>query len=272
MFYAVARGKKTGIFSSWAECQAQTNGFKNPKFKKFPTHEEAQAFLDENSDKIQTSESIAAQVMDLRSGLEEMKRKFEQTFADLYQKTDQILLAVNGNNDILLPPKPKKIKTGQNSSGFKVDNEGFVIVYTDGACSNNGKANPKAGCGVFWDNGHPLNQAFPASRATNNCGEIEACTKAIQIATQENIQKLVIRTDSQFTMNCVQKWMANWKKKGWKTAEGNPVKNEVELKELDEAMKADPKLKVKWEKVAAHNGIHGNEMADELARQGAKEF
>ena len=45
-FYAVANGHTKGVFSTWAECQEQINGFSSAKFKKFETQEEAQAFVD----------------------------------------------------------------------------------------------------------------------------------------------------------------------------------------------------------------------------------
>lgn len=44
--YAVKEGYKTGIFTSWTECQSAVNGYTNPIFKSFPTEEEAKAFLD----------------------------------------------------------------------------------------------------------------------------------------------------------------------------------------------------------------------------------
>ena len=49
MFYAVAKGRKIGIFNTWPECQAQITGFAGPKFKKFETRDEAQAFISQHS-------------------------------------------------------------------------------------------------------------------------------------------------------------------------------------------------------------------------------
>ena len=48
-FYAVARGTQTGIFNSWAECKANTDGFKGARFKKFNTKEEADKFISEHT-------------------------------------------------------------------------------------------------------------------------------------------------------------------------------------------------------------------------------
>jgi Caulimovirus viroplasmin len=49
-FYAVARGRRVGIFDSWKECASQVNGFKMARFKAFPTHQEAASFLQMNAD------------------------------------------------------------------------------------------------------------------------------------------------------------------------------------------------------------------------------
>lgn len=81
-------------------------------------------------------------------------------------------------------------------------------MFTDGACSSNGKNGARAGIGVYWADDHPLNASEPViGRATNNCGEIQAATCAIKLALQNNIEKLAINTDSQFLINSVTKWM-----------------------------------------------------------------
>ncbi len=49
MYYAVAKGNKTGIFTTWVECKNAVNGYKYAKYRKFNTHEEAQQFLNENN-------------------------------------------------------------------------------------------------------------------------------------------------------------------------------------------------------------------------------
>lgn len=60
-----------------------------------------------------------------------------------------------------------------------------------------------------------------------------------------------------------------WKRKGWKLKSGEPVKNEKDFKELDEIQN---KLQIKWIYVEAHKGVHGNEMADQLAKAGASQY
>jgi len=47
-FYAIAKGRKTGIFESWAECQKYVFMFKGASHKKCKTKEEAEKFIEEN--------------------------------------------------------------------------------------------------------------------------------------------------------------------------------------------------------------------------------
>ncbi|KOB71895.1 Ribonuclease H1 [Operophtera brumata] len=104
------------------------------------------------------------------------------------------------------PPQPKRARKSNNE--FEEDSEGYVQVYTDGACSANGKSGARAGIGVYWGDEHSLNISEPVSgRATNNCGEIQAATRAMKQAIDNGVQKLTINTDSQFVINSVTKWM-----------------------------------------------------------------
>ena len=57
-FYAVKKGKKTGIFSTWDECKEQVSGFKGAVYKSFKTLSEAEAFLERNEEKIENIEEV----------------------------------------------------------------------------------------------------------------------------------------------------------------------------------------------------------------------
>lgn len=117
------------------------------------------------------------------------------------------------------------------------------------------------------------NESSPVSgRPTNNCGEIQAATDAINKAAGSGVDKLCINTDSHFVINSVTKWMAGWKKRGWTKSDGKPVQNIIDFRELDSAITGNKQMNIKWKYVPAHIGIHGNEKADELAKQGAQAF
>lgn len=66
--------------------------------------------------------------------------------------------------------------------------------------------------------------------------------------------------------------MAGWKRRGWNKADGKPVQNQIDFRELDTAINQSKQMNIKWKYVPAHIGIHGNERADALAKQGAQEF
>ena len=61
----------------------------------------------------------------------------------------------------------------------------------------------------------------------------------------------------------------DWKKRGWKTASKEPVKNADLWQELDELL---PKHQISWHWVRGHNGDPGNELADQLANRGVEEY
>lgn len=57
-YYAVAKGKQTGVFETWDECRAQTTGFKGAVYQKFKTRAEAQAFVDAAAAHTATEETV----------------------------------------------------------------------------------------------------------------------------------------------------------------------------------------------------------------------
>ncbi|KAK6639700.1 hypothetical protein RUM43_007975 [Polyplax serrata] len=161
-------------------------------------------------------------------------------------------------------------KEAVDYTSFTIDSEDFVHVYTDGACHSNGKKGAKAGIGIWFGDCHPLNIAEPVDgSATNNSAEIQAARVAIELAVKAGVKKLKIHTDSEFLINCVTKWIHRWKKNNWTLVDGGKVKNRTELEKLDAFAS---KIEVRWEKVEAHVGIKGNEMADRLANEGARKY
>ena len=173
----------------------------------------------------------------------------------------------------------KKFKTengndSPNSTNLKYEGD-WVMVFTDGACPNNGKGGARAGIGVWWNYGHKHNvsERVKGEKQTNNVGEIQAIVRAIRLACEmKNVRKLQINTDSEFTINSVTKWMSGWKKKGWRKADGKEVANKEDFMILDEVLqkaKDIEKVEIKWQHVRGHAGVEGNEEADKLAVAGA---
>ena len=64
----------------------------------------------------------------------------------------------------------------------------------------------------------------------------------------KNSSAVTIHTDSRYVMDGASKWILGWKKKGWKTADKKPVKNEDLWRALDDEM---ARHQIHWRWVAA---------------------
>ena len=102
---------------------------------------------------------------------------------------------------------------------------------------------------------------------TNNRMEMRAAIEALNAL--KGPREVILHTDSKYVMDGINQWMPAWKKRGWKTANKKPVKNQDLWQELDEAVS---RHKIKWKWVRGHTGVDGNEEADELANRGIDEL
>ena len=98
---------------------------------------------------------------------------------------------------------------------------------------------------------------------TNNRMELMAAIQGLSALNRRcNVS---VYTDSEYVRRGISEWLANWKKRGWKTANRKPVKNEDLWRKLDElAAQHD----IEWYWVKGHAGNPGNERADQLANDG----
>lgn len=126
----------------------------------------------------------------------------------------------------------------------------------------------QAGWGVFWGDNHSDNAygALEGDVQTNNRAEYTAVYEALKTAHKRKYTKLNIKTDSNLLVKSMTQWMNKWKRSGWKVANGQPVKNQDLLMQIDELRR---NIDVKFIHVDGHCGIYGNEMADQLACRGA---
>lgn len=136
-----------------------------------------------------------------------------------------------------------------------------VELYTDGAC----KGNPgPGGWGAllrFGDVERELCGGEPET--TNNRMELIAAIEGLR-ALKQGCQ-VTLTTDSVYVRDGVTRWMANWKRNGWKTANKKPVKNQDLWQALDAQCQRHT---IDWQWVKGHSGHPGNERADELANRG----
>ena len=169
-----------------------------------------------------------------------------------------------------------------------------INVYCDGSTSNNGSNQATGGYGVYFPEDESLNMSFQYTHEipTNQKTELYAMMMAIRqcilyiknLSTDkeeitgepmQNVKYIFnIHTDSMYTINCLDKWMANWIKKGMKKADGKPVQNTHildPLYKLYTRFKDTNTMQIKLHHINAHTGktdIHslGNAMADKLSR------
>lgn len=135
-----------------------------------------------------------------------------------------------------------------------------VQLFTDGACSGN--PGPGGwGCILrHLPTGKEKEMSGAEAQTTNNRMELMAVIQGLRVLNRSVCVEVI--SDSQYVLNGLQKWMAGWKRKGWKLADGKPVKNQDLWKELDE-LKSLHTLTFQY--VPGHTGHPENERCDEMA-------
>lgn len=132
---------------------------------------------------------------------------------------------------------------------------GRVVAATDGSAINN----PHGPAGWAWYISDTCWASGGFGKASNQVAELFAVLALLRAVPRE--RALLVRTDSQFTINVATKWMAGWKRRNWVKADGQPVANLALIKELDLALTGRD---VRFEWVRGHNGDRMNEIADRL--------
>lgn len=137
----------------------------------------------------------------------------------------------------------------------------YVELYTDGAC----KGNPgPGGWGALLRFGDVERELFGGEpETTNNRMELMAAIEGLRALKQRC--QVTLTTDSVYVRDGVTRWMANWKRNGWKTANKKPVKNQDLWQALDAQCQRHT---IDWQWVKGHSGHPGNERADALANRG----
>ena len=135
----------------------------------------------------------------------------------------------------------------------------MIDIFTDGACSGN--PGPGGWAAILRTGSHEKELSGGDAATTNNRMELMAVIEALNALKKAST--VTVHTDSRYVMDGASKWLSGWKKKGWKTADKKPVKNEDLWRALDDAM---ARHDIHWVWVAGHSGHPENERADQLAR------
>ena len=134
-----------------------------------------------------------------------------------------------------------------------------IEIFTDGACSGN--PGPGGWGAILRYNGVERELSGGERLTTNNRMELQAAIAALEALKRPCTVR--VHTDSAYLRDGVTRWLANWKRNGWKTADRKPVKNADLWQRLDAATAGHA---ISWRWVKGHAGHPENERADELAR------
>lgn len=137
-----------------------------------------------------------------------------------------------------------------------------ALIFTDG--SSRGNPGPGGWGFVLSSNGRVREGAGREPKTTNNRMEIRAAAEALS-ALPPGVAATVV-TDSSYLANGASKWLHGWRRKGWKTATGDDVKNADLWQKMAELLEG---RRVSWRLVLGHAGVPANHRCDELATQAA---
>lgn len=135
-----------------------------------------------------------------------------------------------------------------------------VDIFTDGACSGN--PGPGGWGALLRYNGHEKELSGGEAHTTNNRMEMMAAICALESLSRPCQVRLT--TDSRYLHDGITRWLPGWRRRGWKTASRQPVKN-ADLWRRLEALAGVHEIRWVW--VRGHSGHAENERVDRLARE-----
>jgi len=144
-----------------------------------------------------------------------------------------------------------------------IQRSGQATVFTDGACLGNPGPGGYAALILVEGEEQIITGRDPAT--TNNRMEMTAAIKALEALPQG--LAATVHSDSQYVIKGIHEWLPGWKKRGWRTAAGEPVKNQPLWEELD---RLSSSRKITWLWVKGHAGHEQNERVDGLANAEAQ--
>jgi ribonuclease HI len=147
-------------------------------------------------------------------------------------------------------------------------------VFTDGACSGNGRPGAKAGYAVWVPEARQLSCSarLPDEEPqTNQRAELSAIHRAVVVLDDGGYhdEDIVLYTDSEYAMNCLTKWLVGWASRNWKTTEGKDVLHQDLIRDTSSRL---AKFKShQFVHVRAHTGNEDdlskqNDIVDKMAR------
>jgi len=177
---------------------------------------------------------------------------------DKPERVARLLLQLPPDADFKVEASNNVVETIQRMDAPPED-----IFYTDGAFKSKGE-HSLASWAVVSVNRPELNSTGTMKNSSNQKAELEAVIQACRIATENNLKRILIVTDSRYASNGVSKWIERWAENGWRDNKNKPVINQETFKRLAKVME---NLDVRITHVKGHQGDKYNELADQLARE-----
>lgn len=140
-----------------------------------------------------------------------------------------------------------------------------VEIFTDGACLGN--PGPGGWAALLRNQGKEKLLSGGEAHTTNNRMELAAAIMALEAL--KRTCHVSLTTDSRYVMQGIEEWMPRWRARGWRTADGKPVKNQDLWQRLSAAAEVHH---VSWHWVKGHAGHIENERVDKAARAEAEKF
>ncbi|TEA22688.1 Ribonuclease H1 [Colletotrichum sidae] len=287
-YYGVHKGHQRGVYRTWAECQKQTSGFPGATYKSFTTYKDAEIFAaggnpsgGGKSSKPKATRYYAvasAKRTGIFTNWDDISDAIIGTKGPKYKKFETLHEAFAymkqwGEPNVVAKARAQwgKYLGGETSSSDADPPVDFLEIYTDGSSLGNGKANSRAGVGVWFGPGDERNvsERLEGEVQTNQRAELTAILRALE-KTPET-RSVRIYTDSTYSRDCVTTWYKTWESKNWKTSIGGEVKNKDLVQAIRKKIvsRAEAGSEVEFVWVKGHSNNAGNAAADRLAVAGA---
>lgn len=222
---------------------------------------------------------------ELISKLNRDKCEYEKIINGLNDKIDTLIsdkesedkhsILINQANQ--LEEKDRIIEQLQNKLSKYVDKnkvvDDSIKVFTDGACSNNGQENAKAGIGIYFADNDIRNVSERIDgEQTNNNAELNAIVRVFDVCKNiiDKNKNITIYTDSKYSISCFMEWSNQWVDNDWKNKNGDVIQNKQVIIDGYNLFKKYKNVKLEYVKAHTNNMDElsvGNRMADKLAKE-----
>lgn len=272
-YYAVAKGRKSGVYSNWNDCKDQVNGYSGASFKKFNTAAEARLFASGGGGSSSEGGLSGGRSTGNNASLSYRRGGYSRSSSS--------------------SPRVSK-PSNAGSSSFSSSATKSFRIYVDGASRGNGQSkSAPSGYGVYYGPGDSRNAAVGLHEVdninkytpTNQRAELHGMKHALTNikddlangnSSTSSSPRYDIYSDSKYAIQSINEWSDKWQLNGWKTSTGQPVANSdlikdaVQLKnEINQLYRERDWKPLEFHHVKGHSGDVGNEAADRLANQGA---